>query len=190
MILSKSYSRGGGSTVLEGQTLQKSIRRATPNSNGKKKRQKSLPAPSPDALFRPRARFLSILGSRPDLKNHKKPPPKKCSQNFFAPGRVFCRFWGPGQVPKLSPNSFPQKGPQGMRFGTVFWRFSGPGREPKIDKKRARRRKSATGDGAGSDFCRFFSRTRREDFHSERQISRTQILRLDLIRRKKEILFG
>ena len=40
-----------------------------------------------------------------------------------------------------------------------FWRFSGPGREPKIDKKRARRRKSASGDGAGSDFCRFFSRS-------------------------------
>jgi hypothetical protein len=42
-------------------------------------------------------------------------------------------------------------------LGAGFWRFSGPGREAKIDKKRARRRKSASGEGAGSDFCRFFS---------------------------------
>ena len=32
----------------------------------------------------------------------------------------------------------------------------GSGQEPKIDKKRARGRKSASGDGAGSGFCRFF----------------------------------
>ena len=36
VILSKSCSRCGGSTVLEGQTLQKSIRRATPNGTSKK----------------------------------------------------------------------------------------------------------------------------------------------------------
>ena len=30
-------------------------------------------------------------------------------------------------------------------------------RDPKIDKKRTQERKSASGDGAGSDFCRFFS---------------------------------
>ena len=54
---------------VEGQTVRKSVRRATPNGTGKKKRQKLLPAPSPDALFRLRARFLSTLGSRPDLKN-------------------------------------------------------------------------------------------------------------------------
>ena len=40
----------------------------------------------------------------------------------------------------------------GDGFGTIL----GPGRDPKIDKKRARERKSASGDGAGSDFCRFF----------------------------------
>ena len=42
VILSKSCSRCGGSTVLEGQTLRKSVRRANPNGNGKKNRQKSL----------------------------------------------------------------------------------------------------------------------------------------------------
>ena len=42
---------------FEGRTLQKSVRRAAPNGTGKKKRQKSFPAPPPDVLFRPRARF-------------------------------------------------------------------------------------------------------------------------------------
>ena len=41
-------------------------------------------------------------------------------------------------------------------LGTGFGTILGPGRDPKIDKKRARERKSASGDGAGSDFCRFF----------------------------------
>ena len=72
VILSKSCSRCGGSTVLEGQTLQKSIRRATPNGTGEKNRQKSLPAPSPDALFRSRARFWSIWGVRPGAENRQK----------------------------------------------------------------------------------------------------------------------
>ena len=41
--------------------------------------------------------------------------------------------------------------------GHGFSAILGSGREPKIDKKRARGRKSASGDGTGSDFCRFFS---------------------------------
>ena len=49
---------------------------------------------------------------------------------------------------KIPPEFF-----AGTGFGTIL----GPGRDPKIDKKRARERKSASGDGAGSDFCRFFS---------------------------------
>ena len=64
-ILSKSSSRCGGSYILKGQDFPKSLRRATPNSDGARNRQKSLPAPSPDALSHPRDRFWSILGSRP-----------------------------------------------------------------------------------------------------------------------------
>ena len=81
-IFSKSCSRCGGSTVFKGQTIQKSVRRTTPNGTGKKKRQKSLPAPSPDALFRSRAKFLSILGSRPDPKMALKPAPAKKTCGF------------------------------------------------------------------------------------------------------------
>ena len=76
-ILSNSRSRlGNNNRIFEGRTLQKSVRRATPNGDGKKKRQKPLPAPSPDVLFRLRARFLSILGSRPGPQNRQKPAPK------------------------------------------------------------------------------------------------------------------
>ena len=46
----------------------------------------------------------------------------------------------------------------GDGFGTIL----GPGRDPKIDKKRPRERKSVSGDGVGSDFCRFFVRCRSE----------------------------
>ena len=46
VILSKSCSRCGGSTVFKGQTLQKSIPRPTPNDNNARKRKKSLPAVS------------------------------------------------------------------------------------------------------------------------------------------------
>ena len=35
--------------------------------------------------------------------------------------------------------------------------FLGPGRSPKIDQKRARDRKSASEDGAGTDFLRFLA---------------------------------
>ena len=60
-------------------------------------------------------------------------------------------------------------------FGTGFWRFSGPGREPKIDEKRARRRKSASGDGAGSGVCGFllwspFGVALRNDFGTVRPL--------------------
>ena len=72
VIFSKSCSRCGGSLVFKGQTLQKSVPRATPNDNGARKRKKSVPAPSPDALFRPRARFWSILGLRPGPKMSPK----------------------------------------------------------------------------------------------------------------------
>ena len=62
VILLKSCSHCGGSTILKGQTLQESVRGVTPNSDGSKQRKKSLPAPPPDALFRLRAGFWSILG--------------------------------------------------------------------------------------------------------------------------------
>ena len=67
-ILSKSRSRLGNNTIFEGRTVQKSVRRATPNGDPKQKRQKSVPAASPDAIFRSRARFCWILGSRPGPK--------------------------------------------------------------------------------------------------------------------------
>ena len=41
----------------------KTISKAIPNSNGTENRRKSHPAPFPNALFRPRVRFLAILGS-------------------------------------------------------------------------------------------------------------------------------
>ena len=68
VIFSKSCSRCGGNLIFKGQTLRKSVPRATPNDNGARKREKSVPAPSPDALFRPRARFWSILASWPGPK--------------------------------------------------------------------------------------------------------------------------
>ena len=48
---------------FEGRTLQKSVPSATPNGNGAKKHQETLPAPSPDALFWPRPHFWSMSGS-------------------------------------------------------------------------------------------------------------------------------
>ena len=78
-ISSKSRSRLGNNTIFEGRTVRKSVRRATPNGDREKKRQKPLPAPSPDALFRLRARFLSMLGSRPGPENRPKTVPKVLS---------------------------------------------------------------------------------------------------------------
>ena len=57
VILSKSCSRLRNNRIFGGWTLQKSVRRATPNGDRNKKRQTPLPAPSPDARFRPRTRF-------------------------------------------------------------------------------------------------------------------------------------
>ena len=50
--------------------------------------------------------------------------------------------------PNMRRKYFPRSG-----FGSML----GPGRDPKTDKKRARERKRASRDIAGSDFCRFFS---------------------------------
>ena len=72
VIFSKSCSRCGGSTVLKGQTLQKSVPSPTPNDNGARKRKKSVPAPSPDPLFRPRDRFWYTFRFLPGPKNHQK----------------------------------------------------------------------------------------------------------------------
>ena len=105
VILSKSCSRCGGSSIFKGQTFQKSTRRATPNGNGKKNRQKSLLAPSPDVLFRSRARFLSILGSRPGPKIAQKPPLAKKCCGFFAAGNRFFAFSSLGRVPGPIPEA-------------------------------------------------------------------------------------
>ena len=124
MILSKSCSRCGGSTILKGQTLQKSIRRATPNGTGEKNRQKSLPAPSPDALFRARARFLSILGSRPEPKIGSKPVPGKKSCGILAPGNHFFAFSSPGCVPEASRvDSGGSADPPGPDFASILHSF-------------------------------------------------------------------
>ena len=130
MILSKSCSRCGGSTVLEGQTVRKSVRRATPNGTGKKKRQKSLPAPSPDALFRSRARFLSILGSRPGPKIVPKPVPRLGFLNFGHKFLVFLMLPSLRCVPEGSRSDSGGSGdPPGPDFDKIFHkalRFFGP----------------------------------------------------------------
>ena len=81
-----------------------------------------------------------------------------------------CSREAPG-APKIDAKSLPgrsqaPKGPPELVGGRPggsrrrqrvdFWRFWGSGREPKIDQKRVRERKSASGDVAGSVFCRFF----------------------------------
>ena len=124
VILSKSCSRCGGSTILEGLTLHKSIRRATPNGTGKKKRQKSLPAPSPEAFFRLRARFLSILGSRPDPKNHKKAFPGKNFSSVSAPENDFLSFSSFRCVPDASRSDSEASGRSvGTDLAKVFRHF-------------------------------------------------------------------
>ena len=82
--------------------MRKSVRRATPDGDGEKKRQKSLPAPSPDALFRLRARFSSILGSRPGPKIAKKRSRSESLLDFFAAGNRFFAFSSLGRVPEGS----------------------------------------------------------------------------------------
>ena len=111
---------------FEGRTLQKSVPRATPNGNGEKNRQKSLPAPSPDALFRFRARFLSILGSRPGPKIAPKPPPAKKSTGILAAGNRFFTFSSLGCVPEGSRTDSGGSGdPPGLDFGQSFRWFAG-----------------------------------------------------------------
>ena len=83
VILSKSCSRCGGSTIFKGQTLQKSVPRPTPNDNGARKRKKSVPAPSPDPLFRPQNRFWWTFRLLPGPGNHQK---LQCSCLRLAPG--------------------------------------------------------------------------------------------------------
>ena len=111
-IVSKSCSPCGGSTVLKGQTLQKLIRRATPNGTGEKNRQKSLPAPSSDALFRSRARFLSILGSRPGPKIDPKPLLENTFRCLFGSAGRFLVFF----VARVCSAWVPDR----------FWRLRGP----------------------------------------------------------------
>ena len=120
VILSKSCSRCGGSTVFKGQTLRKSVRRATPNGTGKKNPQKSLPAPSPDALFRSRARFLSILGSRPGPKIDPKPLLQKIFRRLFGSASRFFAFLSLGCVPDGSRT---HSGDSRDRPGTNFARI-------------------------------------------------------------------
>ena len=120
VILSKSCSRCGGSTIFKGQTLQKSVQRATPNGIGKKKRQKSLPAPSLDALFRSRARFLSILGSRPGPKIVPKPHLEKIIRRLFGSANRFFAFLSLRCVPEGSRTD---SGASRDRRGPDFERF-------------------------------------------------------------------
>ena len=123
VILSKLCSRCGGSTVLEGQTLRKSVRRATPNGNGEKNRQKSLPAPSPDALFRSRTRFLSILGSRPGPKIDPKPAPAKKTTGILAAKNCFFAFSSLRRVPEGSRSDSGGSGdPPGPDFDKIFYK--------------------------------------------------------------------
>ena len=105
------------------------------------------------------------IGTQPAKKNRKNQ--QKSIVKFLKisdPGSLRSLRNRSGTLPerarakKTQKSDFrPQKNYLCTRFGTVFWRFSGPGREAKIDKKRVRTRKSASGEGAGSDFCRFFS---------------------------------
>ena len=106
---------------MEGRTLQKSVRRVAPNGIGKKKRQKSLPAPSPDALFRSRARFLSILGSRPGPKIVPKPVPAKNSGGILASKTCFFAFSSLRCVPEGSRSDSGGSGdPPGPDFDKIF----------------------------------------------------------------------
>ena len=107
--------------IFKGQTLQKSVRRATPNGTGEKNRQKSLPAPSPDALFRSLDRFLSILGSRPGPKIVPKPVPAKNSGGILAAKTCFFAFSSLRCVPEGSRSDSGGSGdPPGPDFDKIF----------------------------------------------------------------------
>ena len=126
VILSKSCSRCGGSTIVKSQTLQKSVRRPTPNGNGKKNRQNSLPATSPGLLFRPRARFLSILGSRTDPKMAPKTGPHPNDASFFC-GRksISCVFFARTCSGRLPDRFWRLRRPSRARFRKDFAIFFG-----------------------------------------------------------------
>ena len=98
------------------------MQRATPNGDGDKKRPKTLQAPSPDALFRPRARFLSILGSRPDPKITKKTPPRLGFPILEAHFFDLFAFSSLGRVPEGSRTD---SGGSGDAPGRDFGRFFG-----------------------------------------------------------------
>jgi len=87
---------------LEVRTLQKLVRRTTPNGDGAKKLPKSLLVPFPDALFRPRARFSWIFGSRPGPKMASKPVPAKKSSGILVTENQFFAFPSFGCVPEGS----------------------------------------------------------------------------------------
>ena len=128
VILSKSCSRCGGSTIFKGQSFQKSVRRATPNGIGKKKRQTSLQAPSPDALFRSRTRFWSIFGSilesRPDPKMAKKLPQGNTTPIFWQHFFDFLAFCSLGRVPEGSRSaSGGSEDPPGPDFARILQYF-------------------------------------------------------------------
>ena len=109
---------------MEVRTLQKSVRRATLNGNGAKNLQKSLLVPSLDALFRPRARFWSIFGSRPGPKMASKPSPRRGHPIFGPPQIVFFAFSWHGRVPEGSRDRFKAPGdPPGQDFGRIFLKF-------------------------------------------------------------------
>ena len=92
--------------------------------------QNAVPEPSPDALFRPRARFLSILGSRPGPKIVPKPVPAKNSGGILAAKTCFFAFSLLRCVPEGSRSDSGGSGdPPGPDFDKIFHkalRFFGP----------------------------------------------------------------
>ena len=76
--------------------------------------------------FRARARFLSILGSRPELKISSKPVPGKKCCGILAPGNQFFAFSSPGCVPEASRvDSGGSADPPGRDFATILQGFFG-----------------------------------------------------------------
>ena len=109
---------------MEVRTLQKSVRRATLNGNGAKNLQKSLLVPSLDALFRPRARFWSIFGSRPGPKMASKPAPAKKWTGILVAENQFFAFSSLGRVPEGSrADSGGSGGPPGPDFERILRYF-------------------------------------------------------------------
>ena len=80
----------------------KTTSKAIPNSNGTENRRKSHPAPVPNALFRPRVRFLAILGSQMGGKFHekcvRKGDRKKCWKKIDSMRWVGVMCWASGEV--------------------------------------------------------------------------------------------